>query len=164
MGNLLQQFLRREANPLVQFIKYSLAGGLATAVDITATFLLSWKVIPALTSNDKLVTLLGIAIIPVEESLRARNYFINCTLAFMVSNLVAYIANVLWVFKPGRHSRRKEIALFYVVSGLSFLVGTGMAWGLIKFLGMTTSYAKIANIFASVMINYAGRKFFIFKG
>jgi putative flippase GtrA len=164
MRNLLQQFLRREAHPLVQFIKYGMAGGLATAVDVSLTFLLSWKFLPALTSNDKLVLLTGIAITPVAEAARPVNYFINCGLAFLVANFVAYVANVLWVFEPGRHSRRKEITLFYVVSGISFLVGTGLAAGLIKFMGLQTSYAKLVNMFVSVMINYAGRKYFIFKG
>ena len=164
MANLLQQFLRREAHPAIQFIKYGMAGGLATAVDLTLTFLLSWKFLPALTSDDRLVTLTGIAITPVAESMRPLNYFIDCGIAFMVANLVAYVANVLWVFEPGRHSRRKEISLFYAVSGFSFLVGTGLAAALIHYFGLATSYAKIINVFASVMINYAGRKFFIFKG
>lgn len=164
MANVLQQFLRRDAHPAVQFIKYGMAGGLATAVDLALTFFLSWKFLPALTSSDKLVTLTGIAITPVAESSRWVNYFIDCGLAFLVANFVAYVANVLWVFEPGRHSRRKEIALFYLVSGLSFVIGTGLAAALIRFGGLETSYAKIVNMFASVMINYAGRKFFIFKG
>lgn len=164
MRDLLKSFLRRDAHPVIQFIKYGMAGGLATAVDILLTFLLSWKFLPALASNDPLVELTGIIITPVAESMRDNNYFINCALSFMVANLVAYVSNVLWVFEPGKHSRKKEIALFYAVSGLSFLVGTVMATGLIKYWGVQTSYAKIVNIFASVMINYVGRKCFIFKG
>jgi putative flippase GtrA len=164
MAGVLQNFLRRDAHPFIQFIKYGMAGGLATAVDLVLTFLLSWKVFPALTADDKLVTLLNIAITPVAEDSRAMYYFINCGIAFMFSNLTAYICNVLWVFEPGRHSRRKELILFYVVSGVSFLVGTTLATALIQFFGLMTSYAKIVNIFASVMINYAGRKYWIFKG
>ena len=164
MANLVQQFLRRDAHPAVQFIKYGLAGGLATAVDLALTFLLSWKFLPALTSHDKLVTVTGIAILPVAESSRWINYFIDCGLAFLVANFVAYVANVLFVFEPGRHSRAKEITLFYAVSGISFALGTGLAAALIHFAGLETSYAKIVNMFASVMINYAGRKYFIFKG
>lgn len=164
MANVLQSFLRRDAHPAVQFIKYGLAGGLATAVDLTLTFILSWKFLPALTSNDRLVELTGIAITPVAESSRWFNYFIDCGLAFLVANFVAYVANVLWVFQPGRHSRRKEIALFYLVSGVSFLVGTSLAAALIRYAGLMSSYAKIVNMFASLAINYAGRKYFIFKG
>ena len=164
MRDLLKSFLRTDAHPVVQFIKYGMAGGLATVVDLLITFILCWKFLPALTSDDRLVQVLGIAITPIDEAFRSRNYFINCFLSFMVANFVAYVVNVLWVFESGRHSRKKELALFYAVSGLSFLVGTMLATGLIEFVGMQTSYAKIVNMFASVMINYAGRKKFIFKG
>jgi putative flippase GtrA len=164
MRNLVQQFLRREAHPVVQFVKYAMAGGLATIVDLGITFYLSWKVMPTLTSDDVLVRTFGLTIIPVEESTRAYRYFIICGVAFLFSNFVAYVANILWVFTPGRHSRAKEFTLFYLVSGFSFLVGTGLAAGLIQFLSFTTSYAKVANMFASVMINYVCRKFIIFKG
>lgn len=163
MANIVQQFLRREASPVIQFIKYGLAGGVATAVDLSITFILSWKFIPALTSNDKLVELFNLSIIPVDEAVRPQHYFINCAVAFMVANFVAYVVNVLWVFESGRHSRAKEIGLFYAVSAVSFLVGTGFATALIRFMGFTTSVAKIANLFASVMINYVCRKFIIFK-
>jgi putative flippase GtrA len=164
MRSLLKKFLSHYAHPVLQFIKYGMAGGLAAVVDLVVTFFFSWKIFPALTSDDKLVTLFHLAITPVDESLRPLHYFISCFIALMFSNLTAFVSNVLWVFKPGRHSRRKELILFYIVSGISFIVGTGMATALIQFFGLMTSYAKIANIFASVMINYAGRKFWIFKG
>ena len=164
MRDLLRSFLRRDAHPFVQFIKYGMAGGLATVVDVVVTFILCWKFLPALTSDDRLVQLLGITIVPIDEVFRGRNYFINCTLAFMVANFVAYVANVLWVFESGKHSRKKELALFYMVSGISFVVGTALATSLIRFWGMQTSFAKIVNIIASVSINYVGRKFYIFKG
>jgi putative flippase GtrA len=164
MTNILQKFLRRDAHPFIQFIKYGMAGGLATVVDLTVTYLLSWKVIPALTSDDVFVKLFGLSIVPVEEALRARNYFINRGIAFLIGNMVAYITNVLWVFEPGRHSRMKEITLFYMVSGVSFLIGTSLGTALIQFLHWTTTMALIANVVASVLINYAGRKFYIFKG
>ena len=164
MRNVLQQFLRREAHPLVQFIKYGMAGGLATVVDVLLFYFLSWLIFPALTADDKLVTLLNLDIKPVEEMVRGQHFILNRAITFMFSNLTAYIANVLWVFEPGRHSRGKEITLFYIVSGASFLVGTGLGWVLINFWGLSTTSAYIANIFSSVMINYVFRKFFIFKG
>ncbi|HEY8241509.1 MAG TPA: GtrA family protein [Kiritimatiellia bacterium] len=164
MPNFLQNILRRDAHPIVQFIKYGVAGGIATVVDLSITYFLSWKVIPALTSDDVVVRVLGLGIIPIEEALRARNYFINRTIAFLIANFVAYVTNVLWVFEPGRHSRAKEISLFYAVSGISFIIGTSLGTALIQCLHLTTTMALLANVVASVAINYAGRKFYIFKG
>ncbi|MFC1832968.1 GtrA family protein [Thermodesulfobacteriota bacterium] len=85
-------------------------------------------------------------------------------LAFLVSNMVAYVTNVMWVFEAGRHPFLVEIFLFYCVSGLSILIGTLLMGLLIKRFGLLTTYAFAANIVSAVMINYAVRKFFIFQG
>jgi putative flippase GtrA len=164
MSNVLQQFLRREAHPAVQFIKYGLAGGIATVVDLGITYLLSWRMIPALTSDDLVVRLLHLNIIPVEEAVRARNYVFCRGISFFFANFAAYVINVLWVFEPGRHSRLKEISLFYIVSAISFVVGAGLGAGLIHYFSWTFTNALLVNAVASVMINYVCRKFIIFKG
>ena len=164
MATVFQKFMRRDAHPVIQFIKYGMAGGLATAVDLSVTYFLSWKVMPALTNDDSIVRLLGLNISPVDETVRVHHYWSNRAIAFVFGNLAAYIANILWVFQPGRHSRAKELSLFYIVSGVSFAIGTAIGASLIKYYGFTTTNALIGNIVASVMINYVGRKFFIFKG
>ncbi len=149
---------------LIQFIKYGLAGGLATVTHIAVFHLAAWKLFPALQPKDHLVRLLALHLRPIEEHHRARNSMICNVLAFLVSNMVAYITNVLWVFQAGRHPFIIEIALFYCVSGLSILIGTLLMGLLIKRFGMLTTYAFAANIVSAVLINYAVRKFFIFQG
>ena len=124
----------------------------------------AWLVLPALTADDGLVRLLGLPITPVTEHVRLIHYVVNRTITFLFSNMTAYIANVLFVFKPGRHSRIKEIALFYLVSGISYVIGTGLSALLIKVYGVTTTTAYLVNIVSSLMINYVCRKFLIFKG
>jgi len=149
---------------LIQFIKYGLAGGLATVVHICMFHLVAWKLFPALQENDHAVRLLNLKIRPINEYQRARNSMISNTIAFLISNLVAYITNILWVFQPGRHPFIIEILLFYAVSGISVLIGTVLMGILIRRFGMLTTYAFVTNIITAVMINYAMRKFFIFHG
>jgi len=84
--------------------------------------------------------------------------------AFVVSNLVAYLLNIYWVFVPGRYYWMIEIGLFYLVSGAAIVMGTALMGLLIRRFGMLTTYAFGANILAALMINYAMRKFFIFNG
>jgi putative flippase GtrA len=84
--------------------------------------------------------------------------------AFIVSNLVAYLLNIYWVFVPGRYYWMIEIGLFYLVSGAAIVMGTALMGLLIRRFGMLTTYAFGANILAALMINYAMRKFFIFNG
>ena len=164
MKRILKQFFQREAHPVVQFIKYGIAGGVATAVDILVFYFLSWKVFPALTADDAVVKLLGISVTVIDEITRSRHYLLNKAITFFFSNLTAYIVNILWVFKPGRHKKWVEIVLFYAVSIVSFALGTFLGWFVIAVLGMTTTAAYVANMFASLMINYACRKYWVFKG
>lgn len=149
---------------ILQFIKYALAGGLATVVHIAIFHLVAWKVFPALQAKDHVVRLLHLKIREVNDYTRSRNSMINNCIAFMVACMVAYVANVLWVFESGRHHIVIEILLFYLVSGISISMGTPLMGFLIKRFGVLTTYAFCANLFTSVMINYVVRKFFIFQG
>ena len=164
MKDILKQFMQREANPFIQFIKYAMAGGMATAVDIVVFYLLAWKVIPALGQTDPLVQLLGLDVAAISETLRSTNYLIDKGLTFLVSNFTAYIINILWVFESGRHSRWVELGLFYLVSIISFALGTFIGWMMIRWFGFSTTVAYLANMIASLMINFVCRKYIIFKG
>jgi putative flippase GtrA len=82
----------------------------------------------------------------------------------VVSNLVCYLINIAWVFEPGRHHWLVEISLFYLVSGISFAIGTGLQTWLIAQFGLQTTLAFGANLVTALLINYAMRKFVIFKG
>jgi putative flippase GtrA len=84
--------------------------------------------------------------------------------AFVISNFVAYVINIYWVFVPGRHHWILEIGLFYLVSGAAIAIGTAVMGFLIRRFGMLTTYAFASNLVAALMINYAMRKFFIFNG
>ncbi len=164
MKHILKQFLQRDAHPVVQFIKYGIAGVMATSVDVVAFYFLAWKVIPALGQDDVVVRLLGITVTAIEEAVRSRNYLICKCITFMFANLTAYLVNIFWVFKPGRHKLWVELVLFYSVSIVSFAIGTALGWVMIARFGLSTTSAYASNLVASVMINYACRKYIIFKG
>ena len=164
MKHIIRQFFQREAHPFIQFIKYAMCGGAATLVDIVLFNFLAWKVFPALGVDDPLVRLFGLDVVPVDDFTRARRYYLIKTITFFFGNLTAYVLNVLWVFKPGRHSRLKELGLFYAVSIFSWALGMGLGGMLIRVFGWETSYAYLVNMATSVMINYVCRKYFIFKG
>ena len=164
MKAILSQFTGRKAHPMIQFIKYGIAGGVATLVDMVLFFLMAWKVLPALRHDELLVRAFHLTVPVVAEAVRSRNYVVIKVVTFMIANLTAYVLNVLWVFEPGRHSRRKEITLFYIVSITSWVIGTAIGWGLIAFGHQTTTIAYVINMVVSVMINYVCRKYFVFKG
>ena len=157
----LRRFLGRDAGHVAQFIKYGMAGGMATLTHIVIFFGLGWRLLPCLTEDDIVVRLLRLA--PVVAGNRALNAALATVLAFMVANAVAYTLNILFVFKSGRHHWALEILFFYIVSGVSMIIGTSLQSLLIARYGIMTTLAFGTNILAALMINYAMRKFFIFK-
>jgi len=150
--------------PFLQFIKYALCGGFATAVDIAIFFTMAWLVLPALRPDDPLARWLGGRIRPVDERQRPARFLANTLAAFMVSNLVAYALNAAWVFVPGRHSRGMEIALFFSVSAVSVGVGATVGWALIRWLKWSTTFSYAARVLSALLLNFAGRKWFVFQG
>ena len=164
MKRLLAQLSRRDTHPVIQFVKYAMGGALATVVEILIFYFVAIWILPALAPGDPAARLLGLRLAPIAEGARSAHYVWGKMIAGVFSNLTAYIVNVLWVFTPGRHSRKVEFALFYALSAVSFTLGTALGWLLIKWSGLPTTYAFAANGAASIAINYAGRKFFVFKG
>ena len=157
-------YLSHDAPPFVQFVKYGLAGGLATAVHILTFFLVGFLLLPCVPADDIVVRILGLAAPAVEEALRARNAVWSNVAAFLVSNAVCYVVNRLFVFRPGRHHVALEFLLFFAVSAVSVGIGTVLIWILVDRFGVQTTYAFGANILSSLAINYVMRKFFVFKG
>lgn len=162
--NLAHQFLSRDAGPVIQFVKYAIGGAVATLTHIAVFHLLAWKIWPALQTEDWFVRWLHISVSYRDNATRSRNSMIDNGIAFVISNFVAYIINILWVFKPGRYPWFVELGLFYLVSGGSMLVGTALMGFLIRRYGIRTTFAFTTNLVAALLINYAVRKFIIFHG
>lgn len=156
--------MQRKASAPIQFIKYSLSGGMAVLVNTVLFYLLAWLLLPALNPDDPVVKLLGWNLQPLDDTLRAQRAVIDNCIAFIFSNLVAYLLNIYWVFEPGRYHKAIEISMFYAVSGSSFAIGTALMWVLINYLSLTTSIAFGAEIVAAALINFVVRKYIIFKG
>jgi len=159
-----KNILLEKNHPGIQFLKYSMCGGTAMAVDMVVFFLVAWLLFPALTENDVLVSLFSMEVEPIPEHMRTINFCIGNAIAFMASNLTAYILNVLFVFKAGKHSRGKEVGLFYLVSAVSVGIGVGIGAVLIQGFGLSTTFSYIAKAISTVLINYAARKYIIFHG
>ncbi|SKA92727.1 Putative flippase GtrA (transmembrane translocase of bactoprenol-linked glucose) [Prosthecobacter debontii] len=140
----------RDAHPLLQFIKYGICG-----VGAFATHQIIWVILS--------VTLFPSIDPSLSNETRALNSTISNSIAVFFSTAVAYITNVLWVFKSGRHNRLIEIASFFGIGIISF--GGGLLAGpwLIKVFGLNTLVAQLSMAVTSVLINFVCRKFFIFK-
>ena len=149
--SILRQVLSKEAHPFVQFIKYGLCGALALVVHTVIFAVLSHWFNPAVSMD------LG-------DEVRARRVIVNNAIGFLFSNATAYFTNVKWVFVQGRHHPWKEFLLFTGVSALSFCVGILIVPLLIQGFGVNTWATQGAFVVTSALVNYACRKFLVFRG
>jgi putative flippase GtrA len=148
----------------IQFLKYSICGGLAFVADITVFYLAAIFLFPALTSDDLVCRLVDLDVEPITRELRLRNFWIGKSFSFLAGNIVAYTLNVLFVFKSGRHKVQHEIALFLIVSFLAYVLSVASGDFLIRFFGVQTTISNLTAIIFATLFNYTGRKFFIFHG
>lgn len=154
---ILTRIRERNVPGLIQFGVYSMCGGLATVVFLGTVIILSKTLIPAyegMIVDGKAIT----------DDLRATNLFINNCIAFFLANIVAYVTNIMFVFKPGRHHPVMEFLYFTLVSGVAFGISQIAGPWLIHKFGVPTNVAILTNLVTSMLLNFAGRKFFVFKG
>ena len=161
---ILKKIMQEKDHPGLQFFKYMACGGLAFFVDYAVFNFSAIRLFPALEPDDFVARILGLSVDPISEAMRIRNYWICLTLGFLLSNIVAYIGNVLFVFKGGKHKVHHEVALFFAVSLVAFFLCGAAGDLLIRFFSLQTSLAKMVSIVFAVLVNYTGRKFFIFHG
>jgi putative flippase GtrA len=154
---------------LLQFLKYAISGVIATGVHLIVFYGMTTFLWPALTADDPALPFLawlGARAAPaaLTDAERAARALAANGVGFVLSNLTAYVLNILWVFTRGRHRWWVEIGLFYAVAGVSLIVGSALQTWLIARLGWSTTVAFGANVVVSLMINYVLRKFVIFRG
>lgn len=135
---------------MLQFITYGLCGCVAFLSHITLVTLLGHTLFPAFDSD------LG-------DALRFKHSALNNTLAFLLSNTVAYLLNIRFVFTSGRYSRKKEIILFFLAAALSFFPALFSLKIIITQLGLHTHLANLSFVITSALFNFAIRKFLIFQ-
>ena len=149
---------------LWQIAKYGAIGVLATIVNVIVAELCAAYVWPCLSPTDPFVRFLGFASSSVPDAERARLAVLCNFVGFFVANVICWILNRKFVFKPGRHHWVMEWLYFLAGSGFAIACGSVAIWCFVRFLGMQTTYSFAINVLVSVAINFVVRKFFVFKG
>lgn len=142
--------LSREAPFLIQFGKYGVCGVISVVV-LALVIYLGESLAPQYFSND------------LPDKTIAWNTAILHFIAFVPSNFVAYGLNRWLVFTPGRHSAKKEMTLFTIISLLSFSIGEVLPFWLINNLDLPRPVVHFSFIISSAMVNFVCRKFLVFE-
>ncbi len=180
--SILSRIRERRVPVIIQLGVYGMCGGLATVFFLGIIIALSKTIIPTyegMSVTTHPTTLFGremlwladntpgqSQIIPTGkkgDDIRAANLLINNTIGFLVANVVAYVTNILLVFKGGRHHPVLEFFYFTLISGIAFAISQMAGPWLISRFGVATNVAMLTNVLASMLINFVCRKFFVFK-
>lgn len=165
MASSISVFLRGKDSSVAQVIKYVISGGLSVAVVQITFYLLAWLVLPCMRATDpvaKLLISMGFSVQAASEEELKRNFWIIMTICFLLSNAVAYVLNVLFVFNAGRHRRVVEIFLFFGFSMLQFLF-IWIAEILISVFMWEVTYSNLTMLLVGLIVNYLARKYIVFR-
>ena len=90
------------------------------------------------------------------------HYFPSACVAFIVATAVNYAISIHYVFRPGRHSRRREILLVYMISAVGLVLNLGILTILIELVSMNAMIAKILATGAVFSWNFTARHLWVF--
>lgn len=144
----LKKFLHNKSHVPTQFVKYGVAGAIATGTHFLIFAFLNESFFPADSGR------LG--------SERGWNFFRSFSIAFILANFVAYFLNRRWVFQTGRHNRWVELGLFFGISGIAYVLGTPLGSVLVARFPLNEYFVYLVAILASILVNFLGRKLVVF--
>lgn len=160
---MLRKILSRDCGRFWQFVKYGVVGALSTAVQLAVFYTLAATVLKCLGPDDWAVKFLGFPAVELSDTARSLIFTLDTCIAFVVSNIFCWLLNRAFVFTPGRFRWHVELAMFFCASCLACAIATATSALLIRFAGMMTTIAAILQMLAAFLINYAARRFIIFK-
>lgn len=156
---LRQTMLSRDVPVFIQFLKYGMCGCIALFVHSSIVYSLGLTVNPAIGES-------------IPRELKEANSMWNNSIAFFPSNIAAYLLNACFVFTPGRHGKRKEISLFFLISAISFAAGHFTIWAIFRSTDSNfetgdqqANIEHLVNagfVLSSVLVNFICRKFIVF--
>jgi putative flippase GtrA len=146
--NKIRKIAQNKSHTPLQFLKYVLAGVIASGTYLVSFTLLNETILPA-----------GI---DQPGASRGWNFFFSNSVAFTAATIVAYIINQAWVFQPGRHGRLKEFSLFYLIAAVAFLAGTPLGSIVIAHFPVNEYGVFVLVVGFSAMVNFLGRKYWVF--
>ncbi len=99
-------------------------------------------------------------------------FVVIATSTALIATVNSFLWNKFWTFEAAKTSEQtwKEVAKFYVVTGVAAIVNGGVTWLFVHSIGDTgisekllANIGKVVGIFSALFINFLGYKFFVFK-
>lgn len=111
-----------------------------------------------------IAALTDISLFYIFTRLLGYNYLIVAFFSFTIATFVNYILSIMYVFKSGiKFSKKKEISLIYIISGIALLINQISLYILIDLITVEMTLSKIIATIITFFWNYFIRKNYIFK-
>ncbi len=141
--------LGRRIPIILQFAKFGAVGGLNTLLDLGIL--------------NFLIYLTGFS--------AGIYYSAFKSFSFIIANIIAYFCNKYWTFGAEGKANVKEFSQFFIVSVIGFLINVGLASFVVNVMGpmrgispdLWANIGALAATAASLIWNFIGYKFFVFK-
>jgi putative flippase GtrA len=165
----VRRFLSHDSGPFAQFVKYGAIGVMSTCVQLAVFYALASTCLKCLTPGDPAVRALGLpsATFDGSEVWWESRWFLAAVATaagFTVANVFCWVMNRLFVFRPGKFAWHVELALFYGAAAGATVAALLVQSLLIRFAGVSTSFAAVVEVVVSFAVNFFTRRFFIFRG
>jgi len=111
-----------------------------------------------------IAALTDISLFYIFTRLLGYNYLIVAFFSFTIATFVNYILSIMYVFKSEiKFSKKKEISLIYIISGIALLINQISLYILIDLITVEMTLSKIIATIITFFWNYFIRKNYIFK-
>ena len=147
-----------------QVVKYGAIGVIATYIQASVFYLLCSTCLMCLGAGDWAVCRLGLPSAAVSDGVRAVRFAVATSAGFVVANVVCWLLNRWFVFRPGKFRWHVELALFFGTATFATVLALAISSALIRFAGLMTTIALAIEVVVSFLVNFFVRKFFIFRG
>jgi len=164
VGLLVLTILCERFPAFAQFVKYGTNGVIATYVQTGTFYALGATCLLCLGADDWAVKYLGLPSAAVSDGVRAFRFAAATAAGFVVANVVCWLMNRWFVFRPGKFRWYVEFGMFFGASTVATVIALAISWALINWLGLMTTIAVLIEVVVSFFVNFFVRKFIIFKG
>ena len=159
-----RKFLSHDSGPFAQFVKYGAIGVASTLVQMLVFYVLASTCLRCLGPGDWAVKWFGLPAVELSRFARGFRFAVDTAIGFSMANVFCWLMNRAFVFRPGKFAWYKEFVMFFGAAAGAMALATGISWMLIHLAGLQTTIAMLIEVVVSFLVNFAVRKFFIFKG
>lgn len=94
----------------------------------------------------------------------AEHYLVAATIAFFIAGAHGYLWNKYWTFRDKTAISSKQVALFYIASGIGLVTNQLLLWGVVSTFGQEYDiYGKIIASGGAAVVNFIFQRLWTFR-